>query len=646
MFFTRKFVFTLALVFTTLWNPIYAQQYQLSSKNKKALKFYGQAETAFRTRENASAQVALLKAVKADKDFIEAWLLLGDVNTELRNFEDAATAFETAIKIDSSFFPRAYIFAGNLNYTLGRYSEAAAFYKLYLSKFGSENLSGEKAKSGLAKAEFARFAIQKPVCEEPVNLGTEINTPEEDYPNFIDPSGKQLVLTRKTFILFDAVGRPIYLEKLYASKMENDRWEKPDTLLMHWDQGINIGGMNMSVDGRKMYFTGCNWPSSYGSCDIYVSFRKGKFWQSPFNLGGKINSQWWDSQPMVSADSRQLYFASKRANGKGGSDIWMSLKLKDGKWSPPINLGDSINTPGNEMAPMLHPDGKTLYFSSDGHTGLGQSDLYFSRKDETGRWSKAQNLGYPINSRYNEINMFIDLEGKQALFSSDRPGGYGKTDIYTFKVYPEMAPGKVSFVKGSVTDKEFGQPISAQVVLTDLTTGNLKDSTLSDPVTGEFLMVLQPKINYAFNITAKGYLLYSENFNLSDSLSAKPIEKVFKLSPLKKGESFILQNVFFDFNSSQLKPESFGELNKLTRLLQSNPDLRIKIEGHTDNIGNADYNLTLSEERAEAVFSYLLEKGIPETTMQFEGFGATKPLRSNDTEEGRAKNRRTEVTVL
>jgi outer membrane protein OmpA-like peptidoglycan-associated protein len=324
----------------------------------------------------------------------------------------------------------------------------------------------------------------------------------------------------------------------------------------------------------------------------------------------------------------------------------MSVKLKDGKWSPPINLGDSINTPGNEMAPMLHPDGKTLYFSSEGHTGLGQSDLFYSRKDETGRWSKAQNLGYPINSQYNEINMFIDLEGKQALFSSDRPGGQGKTDIYTFDVYTEMAPGKVSFVKGIVTDKESGQPISAQVILTDLATGNLEDSTFSDQVTGEFLMVLKPKINYAFNISAKGYLFFSENFNLADSLTSKPVEKVFELSPVKSGESFVLQNVFFDFNSSLLKPESYSELNKLAEFIKSNPAMRIKIEGHTDNIGDTEYNLRLSEDRAEAVYLYLAENGIDKARMEFEGFGASQPLSSNDSEKGRAQNRRTEVTVL
>lgn len=623
-----------------------ASQYELTSKNKKALKHYTSAETAFRSGDYELAKTYLTKAVKADDAFIEAWLLLGDVNIELHAKDEAILSYKIAIRVDSGFFPRAYYFVGNLYFETGDYADAVIYYTLFSDFINDDSALNQLAETSLKKAKFSNEAINNPVSEPPQNLGPVINSSDDEYMNFVDATSTQVVLTRKSAAGLDNYGRAYYLENLYEANLLNGEWTKPDTINTEWNEDVNIGGMNMSIDGRKMYFTGCNWPSGFGSCDLMVSFRKGKYWQSPFNLGPDVNSQWWDSQPMISSDGKQLYFASRRANGKGGSDLWMSVRLKDGNWSPPINLGDSINSEGNEMAPFIHSDGKTLYFSSTGHYGLGKADLFFSRKDEAGIWSKAKNLGYPINSGENEINLVITLDGQQAWISSDREGGLGKTDIYLIDVYKKMAPGKVYYVKGTIHDKESNKPLIAKVVLTDVTTGLVKNATISDPVTGEFLMVLQPDMNYAFNISSDGYLFYSENFDTHAQKSTEPIHKLFNLSPLTTGERIVLRNVFFDFDSIELKPESYSELNKLYSLLVAHPDMKIKIEGHTDNIGDDSYNLTLSTNRAKAVYTYFIKKGIPATNITYEGFGSASPMFNNDTEKGRAGNRRTEVEIL
>ncbi|HEY9114575.1 MAG TPA: OmpA family protein, partial [Bacteroidales bacterium] len=343
---------------------------------------------------------------------------------------------------------------------------------------------------------------------------------------------------------------------------------------------------------------------------------------------------------------RKIYFASKRAGGKGGSDIWMTVRLASGKWSRPINLGDSINTPGDEMAPVIHADGQTLYFSSNGHLGLGGYDLFVSKQDRAGRWKKAENLGYPINSNADDINVFLSIDGQTGWISSNRKGGKGGFDIYSFPTYKAMQPQAVFYVKGIVSDLETGKKLAAKVEISNLLTGMLEDSVSSDPVNGEFLLILHPGTDYAFNISKKGYLFYSENFNLNATTSENSVSKEFKLSPIQSGNSLVLNNIFFDFNSSVLKPSSYNELNKLAEMLLANKDLKIIIEGHTDNIGSEEYNKQLSAERAKSVYEYLVSNGIEASRMKYEGFGATMPVDTNETEKGRTKNRRTEVVVL
>jgi len=387
-----------------------------------------------------------------------------------------------------------------------------------------------------------------------------------------------------------------------------------------------------------------------GSCDIYFSGNKGDSWSKPMNAGSNVNSYAWETQPSFSANGKTLFFVSNRSGGKGGTDLWQCdlLGFTDKGmpiWSKPVNLGDSINTPGNENSPFIHADGKTLYFASDQWNGLGGYDIFFSRKVNNAYWTKPINIGYPINSFRDEQGLIVDAMGRNAYYSSDRPGSQRK-DIYTFELYEEARPVPVTYIKGKVTDADSGEPLCSNVELIDLqdSTSYIKVESCWTP--GEFLICLPLGKEYAFNVMKDGYLFYSENYKMRDITDyINPFILEIKLKKIETGNSVVLRNVFFKTDSYELLPESKAELNTLTDFLKNNPTIHIELEGHTDNMGSEAYNLNLSQARAKEVFNYLADKGIKQTRMSYKGFGYSKPISTNDTEEGKALNRRTEFRI-
>jgi outer membrane protein OmpA-like peptidoglycan-associated protein len=324
----------------------------------------------------------------------------------------------------------------------------------------------------------------------------------------------------------------------------------------------------------------------------------------------------------------------------------MTSLQPDGSWSIPENLGDSVNTKFEEMAPFIHPDNQTLYFASRGHPGLGGLDLYQTKKDSSGRWKTPVNLGYPLNTCADEITLLVNTKGDLAYISSDKLGGKGRQDIYSFVLYPAVRPIPCTYFKGKVFDAQTRRKLEARFILTDLNKQQVVAESFSDPSTGEFLLVLPTDRNYALNVSCKGYLFYSEHFALSGIHSIdRPFLKDIPLKPIRIGESVILKNIFFDTDRYELKPTSISELTKLLELLQKNPNLKVEISGHTDNQGSAEYNIVLSQNRARAVFDYLTSNGISPSRLTFSGYGLSRPIDSNDTPEGRANNRRTEFRV-
>jgi outer membrane protein OmpA-like peptidoglycan-associated protein len=626
---------------------LFAQTQPLTTRSKKAEKFFFMAADAYNARDYRQAVVYIDKAVTEDPSFIEAYILRGDVFSDAKMIPEAIAAYKKAIGIKPDFSTNLYYIVANLELLNGQYKNARADYQTYLSLPGVTAEKREKVSSAMKSCDFGIEAMAHPVPFSPFNLGDSINTPLDEYVNAIASDESRLYFTRKLSRNAQTADQSNEFEEdFYFSDKKDSVWRKALNLGPPINTHGNEGALCISPDGNYIFFAACNRPDGYGSCDLYWSKKLGSHWSIPENMGPVVNSETWDSQPTFSSDGKTLYFASKRAGTRGSSDLWSTQLQTDGSWSEPVNLGDSINTRLEEMAPFIHPDDQTLYFSSRGHQGMGGLDLFYSRRGTDGRWGKPVNLGYPINTFADEITLVVNAAGDLAYISSDKLGGKGKQDIYSFRLYPEARPMKVTYFKGIVFNEESKQKLEASFELIDLETGKTVVQSHSDAVTGEFLVSLPTNKNYALNVSKEGYLFYSDNFALAgESSKTKPFMKDVPLHPIKVGQSVVLKNIFFDTDKYDLKDESRVELGILIDLLRKNPKLRIELSGHTDNQGTAEHNLTLSRNRAMAVRDYLVAHGIQADRMTYEGYGFTRPIDTNDTEQGRANNRRTEFKV-
>ena len=531
-----------------------------SQHPKKAVKAYEAAEEAFLRRDYQKAHQHVLSAVIADPNYAEAWLLEGEIGMETKDYDLAMIGYGNALSADSMLFPPAAITLARLYDNRGEYKREIVLLR-WFQKRGNGNVENNATAAELLEvAMFRDDAVNHPVSFEPTNLGTTINTKDDEYVNMLSFEGSQLLFTRKM-----PVGNGYQKESLFASQWDDEKWLEPQQLAFAgFPEDVDPGAAFISADGMKLYLTGCGWQRD-SSCDLYVAEWAGGRWSMPRRLSESINTRSWESQPCVSSDGRELYFVSRR---NGNADIYCSLRNADGSWGEPKNLGAPINTRGTEMAPFLHPDGHTLYFSSDNHLGMGGFDLFMSRRDEEGRWQAPVNLGFPINTQGDEINFFVAADGKTAFISSQRESGQGGYDIYIFELPEEIR---------------------------------------------------------------------------SDSANYLATVDVMELTP---GDAVVLQNIQFEYNSAALTDDSQTGIQMLTDFLRRNPELKVELAGHTDDVGSATYNMKLSSERAEVVRNALIDMGIEEGRLTAKGYGATKPLVSNDNEEHRAVNRRTEMIII
>ncbi len=623
-------------------------QINYSTKDKKAIKYFDKAMEYFKAKDFINCETNLLSAIKADDQFIEAHMMLGQIYDEQRQYENAVKSYNTVIDIDPDFFPNIYFTVANDEFSLANYSDAKQHLEKYLIYHDISPVMKKRAGFLLKCAEFSIEAVKNPVPFTPVNIGDSINSENDEYsPTLTIDEQTMIVTVLRPRDEYTITGRSKEEDFYMSIKGKDGSWGKMKRLGPPLNSHGNEGCPSISSDGKILYFTICNRSDGLGSCDLYFSERKGNSWSNPVNMGIKVNSTTWDSQPSISPDGNTLYFSSARSGGKGNMDIWKTTKNENGSWTTPVNIGDSINTEGDEQSPFIHPDGRTLYFCSTGHPGLGGYDIFYSHMDDNGNWSSAKNIGYPINSNKEEGFLFVNGMGNKAYFASDQHGGKGGMDIYSFDLYEGARPTAVTYMKGIVYDSKTRQRLQAKFELIDLSTSKTVAQSNSDPLNGEFMVSLPTDRNYALNVSRDGYLFYSENFELKgDHSKLKPYAKDILLQPIETGSIVILKNIFFDFDKSDLKPESQVELNRLVGLLQKNVRLKIEIGGHTDNKGTAAYNQNLSEERAKSVYEYLVNKGIDKTRLTYKGYGLTKPIDTNDTDEGRANNRRTEFKVI
>ncbi len=622
-----------------------------TTKESKAIKLYEDGLDAMHARKWDAAEGSLKKAAAFDERFVEPRYALAELYAMKGDDPAAMQWYREAIGIAPRFFPMAHLHLADIEFRNQDFAAAEAHYKSFL-EMEDEPVRRQRAKLGVDNCAFAAKAIRQPVPFEPVNLGPAVNSPDPEYYPCITADDRTLLFTRD---LPDGASPWGHQEDFYVStRDEQGAWTKARPV-----SGVvtpaNEGAGTLSPDGRFIIFTACAGidgdygagRKGLGSCDLFISRRIGNRWSPPENLGPPVNSRHWESQPSLGSDGRTLYYVrgTQPRDGIQSMDIFVTRLQEDGSFGPPEKLGPQINTPFQEESVQIHPDGRTLYFSSNGHPAFGGLDIFVSRMGDDGVWGPALNLGWPINSGGDENSLLVSADGRIAYFASDRAGGLGGLDLYSFELYPEARPEPVTYIRGVVTDITNGKPVEADVELYDLTSGKLATAAYSDPSTGEFLVCLPTGRDYALNATAEGYLFFSANYSVAASKDGVPPVLEARLSPLTSGSTLTLRNIFFNTASAELLPASNTELDKLLRLMKANPSIRIEVAGHTDNVGADADNQRLSEQRAAAVARFLTGYGIDAARVTSVGYGESRPVATNDSEEGRALNRRTEVLV-
>ena len=619
-----------------------------TTKSSRAKGYYYRAKGFMNQRDLANAEIEINKAIEADPRFLEAYLLKAEMCSYGDFCECIIEALLAVRAIDSTFDTYLDYNLGNALYDNGQYADAKHYYSIFLNNPKANAKSKELTLQYIDKCQIAIDLVNNPVPFEPKSLGTDLELPHEQYWPSLSLDGKTLVFTMllPDSLHFRPDGSIMMQEDFYVTRFIDGKWEPAVPIGSPINTIGNEGAQQISADGNTLVFTGCNRRDGFGKCDIYFA-RKNAYgqWGRPYNAGNVVNGKSADKQPCLSPDGRYLYFASDRAGGLGKMDIWVSELDANGRWGKPKNLGAPINTPGDDICPFIHPDNQTLYFSSDGHPGLGKKDIFMSRRDSTGHWTEPVNLGYPINSHRDEIGLVVDNKGITAYFSSNINSD--TKNIYTFELPEAVRPTPVSYVSGLVTDAQTNLPLNAHVQLLKLPSGDTVMSVVSSAESGDFLVSLPIGRQYAMLANSPGYLFNSQHFNLTETHSAtKPYAVNIKLDKPQIGANTILRNIFFKFDSYELMPQSFVELNQMATFIKGSAGIKFEIGGHTDNVGNDAYNQQLSEKRAKSVYDYLVSQGVGQSQLSYKGYGKSTPIGDNATAEGREANRRTELKVV
>lgn len=556
----------LALAALLLAATLHAQDY--TSSNKKAIKEFEKGRAAMYQGKSAEAIRCFEKAAEMDPAFCEPNLVLGEWYLDAGNKELAKKHYAAAVAANAAFFPAAWLVLGDMELDAGNNAKAEEDYENALRHEKKDDDLRRRAQHGADCARFRAHAMDNPVPFNPENLGKGVNSQNNEYLPAITADGQTLVFTRRVPRRATTTANTPEEEDFYESRWQGDHWGKATRMGEPLNSNDNEGAQCISRDGRILIFTACGRPDGGGRCDLYLCTRHDDRWTKPRNMGPDINTAGWESQPSLSYDGRTLYFVSDRRGGYGGSDLWSST-LVDGKWSTPKNLGPAINTAGDESSPFVHFDNRTLYFASTGHVGMGGSDIFIARRQDDGSWGTPENLGYPINTLGDESSLVVSADGATAYFSSDKLGGEGQQDIYSFPLPPALQPEAVAYKEPADT-----------------------------------------------------------------------------LATLKAGESIALDNIFFETARWDLLETSKVALDHVAEALQKHPAMQVEIGGHTDNVGDDASNMRLSEQRAKAVRDYLVSRGVKADRLAYRGYGETLPVATNDTDLGRAKNRRTTFKVV
>lgn len=614
----------------------------VAQTDKKIDKLFEDAKRQ-QSAQNYSQTIGLCNRILSEKpDFIEAHLLLADVYSDLDSLKAEIYHLSKAIEIKNE--PLIQFRLGEAFYKTGNYSEALRYYEMY----SVYKLIPEKRQfllaCKIASCKFALQSIKKPVEFDPQNMGSQINTANDEYWPTPSLDGKKLIFTR---LLKDPGSRP--QEDFYMARLDSGDQEiaKP---IDNVNTNENEGAQTLSADSKILFFTACNRPDGFGSCDIYFSRFVNEKWSNPRNAGSSLNTNYWEAQPSFSSDNRYLYFSSNRPGGKGKKDIWRAEFLGfsdsgDPRWKEPENLGDMINTEGDEISPFIHANNRNFYFASDTHVGMGGLDLFTAEIDEDSNISNFKNMGYPINTHKDDMGLTISSIGETAYFSSARNSESG-LDIFSFNLTRGLQPTPVSYVKAKITDSNTKLPVRATIDLVNISTQAGKSRQEKADENGEIMLCLPLARNYSFSVSEPGYLFYSKSILLEDAKTlVDPYFLDIELEPIEVGAKMNLYSIYYETDSFAILPHSEPELQTLVSFLKNNSGLKIEIQGHTDNSGTPERNLQLSELRAKSVADYLVKNGIALTRLHSKGYGEQQPVATNETPEGRTLNRRTTIKI-
>jgi outer membrane protein OmpA-like peptidoglycan-associated protein/tetratricopeptide (TPR) repeat protein len=571
----------------------------------------------------------------------------GKKSTSLSYFRTVYLANPHQDKFLLKYLGRAY----QLNY---KFDSAIAVFKEYekhLHKHEKEQqvLEKEIIDKRIVECLSAKELIKNPQKVTIKNLGEEVNSVFDDYSPTISADEKTLMFTSRRDHVASSDNNfskkeQTYFEEILLSDWTDSTWGPAHSI------GENVNGkrhdasVSVSPDGQRLIVYKST-PQTKG--DLYYSQLVDSVWNDPVKFGGEINSTHFEPSAIINSAENSLIFSSDRPGGFGGLDLYISTMLPTGQWGKPENLGATINTKYDEDAPFLQADEKTLHFSSSGHNSMGGYDIFTTLFDVKKKsWSIPQNAGHPINTPDDDIYFSWNNSGTHAYFSSVREGGHGGQDIYMVEI-PTNDPAIV-VVKGVVSDKITNTPLGSMLKVTvySLDSNKVVGFYNSSHATGSYIFTVPHDDTYGMQVEAEGYLLHSENFTVPKSQDLTELPKHIGLQPIQEGNKVVLNNLFFEYKKSTLRPESKMELKAIHDFMVSNPQLSIEIGGHTDSIGSNKYNLALSEARALAVKKYLEKLGVEAKRLSSKGYSFSNPLASNQTEEGRKLNRRTEFLVL
>ncbi len=618
--------------------------------DEMALKQLPRALKAWKTGNYREAERYLKKAVGLDNNYADALFLYGDLSVKTLKLPQAEALWMKLLDVCPDYKPELYYFLGSILLENGKRQKAIELFNTFLSHPERDRGYDQEAKEALGEAKLLEELMGNPVPFDPKPV-QRISTRDDEYLATISPDQQTMFFTRraKKVNRKDGPAAKVRLVEEFsmAQRQDDATFEKGFPLESPFNQNYNEGGPSITADNTELYFTVCEDLDGYKNCDIYYSEKdEYGYWYSPRSVGDHINRRdSWESQASVSANGDALYFASNREGGMGGLDLYRCIRLEDGNWSKPENLGSVINTKGNEKTPFIHSDSQTLYFTSNGHQGLGGFDIFFAKAVDSS-WSKPQNIGYPINSDDDDLGLFVSLDGKTAYFASNKLRVGSGWDLYQFSLPETARPEAVALITGKLTDEEGNSVKDAQLEIKNLKTKEITKIKV-DEQTGQYARVVKmnSKEDMIVTVKKKGVAFSSKYIKAEETIKNPVVKAPMEVNQLEIGREYRLNDINFPSNSYQLDDIAKNIIDEFVIFLKENPGLKADIQGHTDNVGDNSSNLILSQNRAETVYNYVIQKGVKRFRLSHHGYGETKPVESNDNDEGRAKNRRTVFVI-